>query len=144
MVFFKIFLTYSFITNEKCTQWRSELPWLVSCPEKDPKCLIFLFLSTDWKVCREMVKALENVGVDPTTSRMLSERSTIWANPPAAAEVLPFALQVVLGCPLTRAPTIIQNIRSVLECSGASAVVSLQDFLKQAYNNYTQAIIRPT
>ncbi len=25
---------------------------------------------------------MENPGIDPGTSRMLSERSTIWANPP--------------------------------------------------------------
>ena len=25
---------------------------------------------------------MEDTGVDPVTSRMLSERSTIWANPP--------------------------------------------------------------
>ncbi len=29
---------------------------------------------------------MEDAGIDPATSRMLSERSTIWANPP----VLPF------------------------------------------------------
>ena len=27
-------------------------------------------------------KELEDPGIDPGTSRMLSERSTIWANPP--------------------------------------------------------------
>ena len=30
---------------------------------------------------------LENPGVDPGASRMLSERSTIWANPPALLKV---------------------------------------------------------
>ena len=30
----------------------------------------------------EEKKKLENPGIDPGTSRMLSERSTIWANPP--------------------------------------------------------------
>ena len=25
---------------------------------------------------------MENLGIDPSTSRMQSERSTIWANPP--------------------------------------------------------------
>ncbi len=28
------------------------------------------------------MKSLEDAGIDPATSRMLSERSTIWANPP--------------------------------------------------------------
>ncbi len=28
------------------------------------------------------MKRLEDAGIDPATSRMLSERSTIWANPP--------------------------------------------------------------
>ena len=32
-------------------------------------------------------KKLENPGIDPGTSRMLSERSTIWANPPETLEV---------------------------------------------------------
>ena len=31
-------------------------------------------------------KSLENVGIDPTASRMLSEHSTIWANSPLAEE----------------------------------------------------------
>ena len=31
-------------------------------------------------------KVLENPGIDPGTSRMLSERSTIWANPPCCLE----------------------------------------------------------
>ena len=29
-------------------------------------------------------KRIENLGIDPRTSRMLSERSTIWASPPGA------------------------------------------------------------
>ena len=28
-------------------------------------------------------KELEDAGIDPATSRMLSARSTIWANPPS-------------------------------------------------------------
>ena len=31
----------------------------------------------------EMKKDMEDPGIDPGTSRMLSERSTIWANPPS-------------------------------------------------------------
>ena len=33
----------------------------------------------------KIVGSLENAGIDPATSRMLSERSTIWANSPCAA-----------------------------------------------------------
>ena len=32
------------------------------------------------------ILCLENPGIDPGTSRMLSERSTIWANPPNTDE----------------------------------------------------------
>ena len=35
----------------------------------------------------ENKKTVENPGIDPGTSRMLSERSTIWANPPETLEV---------------------------------------------------------
>ena len=34
------------------------------------------------KVCPTAKKQLENPGIDPGTSHMLSERSTIWASPP--------------------------------------------------------------
>ena len=33
-------------------------------------------------VDKDLPKDLENPGIDPGTSRMLSERSAIWANPP--------------------------------------------------------------
>ena len=33
-------------------------------------------------------KKVEDPGIDPGTSRMLSERSTIWANPPGCARCL--------------------------------------------------------
>ena len=36
-----------------------------------------------WERCKKLV---ENPGIDPGTSRMLSERSTIWANSPARSE----------------------------------------------------------
>ena len=62
------------------------------CPEKGPKCIAFSFLSIVWKICgyqRELLswasKRLENVGIDPATSHMLSERSTTWANSPPPA-----------------------------------------------------------
>ena len=34
----------------------------------------------DWNTLT--TKKMEDPGIDPGTSRMLSERSTIWANPP--------------------------------------------------------------
>ena len=34
------------------------------------------------------MKRLEALGIDPSTSRMLSERSTIWAMPPLSDEVI--------------------------------------------------------
>lgn len=36
----------------------------------------------------EEKEALENRGIDPRTSRMLSERSTIWASSPVYTELL--------------------------------------------------------
>ena len=45
-----------------------------------------IFLS--YKSCRQHIQfkkkqKMENLGIDPSTSRMQSGRSTIWANPPA-------------------------------------------------------------
>ena len=34
---------------------------------------------------QKIIVNLEDPGIDPGTSRMLSGRSTIWANPPASA-----------------------------------------------------------
>ena len=34
---------------------------------------------------QKVIVTLEDPGIDPGTSRMLSGRSTIWANPPASA-----------------------------------------------------------
>ena len=39
-------------------------------------------------------EGLENPGIDPGTSHMLSERSTIWASPPAYYEPLKNASEV--------------------------------------------------
>ena len=41
--------------------------------------------------CWTQKNSVEDAGIDPATSRMLSERSTIWANPPVFN-------QVVQGC----------------------------------------------
>ena len=30
---------------------------------------------------------MENLGIDPSTSRMQSERSTVWANPPVTEKL---------------------------------------------------------
>ena len=44
----------------------------------------FAFYMFSTKICANWTrkKFLENPGIDPGTSHMLSERSTIWANPP--------------------------------------------------------------
>ena len=40
-----------------------------------------------WKPVQKCKKELEAPGIDPGTSRMLSERSTIWATPPTSYEL---------------------------------------------------------
>ena len=35
-----------------------------------------------------MKNDLENLGIDPSTSHMLSERSTIWARPPTGRHLV--------------------------------------------------------
>ena len=57
--------------------------------------VLFTFIWYDLVLCnsrRNAVinadkKLLENPGIDPGTSHMLSERSTIWANPPTAQNI---------------------------------------------------------
>ena len=53
-----------------CDLWNGHLIWLLNEWE---------FVSV-----KKTKKVLENPGIDPGTSHMLSERSTIWANPPTA------------------------------------------------------------
>ena len=38
---------------------------------------------------------MENPGIDPGTSHMLSERSTIWANPPTDSSILEISVFVI-------------------------------------------------
>ena len=37
---------------------------------------------------------MENLGIDPSTSRMLSGRSTIWANPPTRNTSMHYKLEL--------------------------------------------------
>ena len=46
--------------------------------------LIWVLNERAFVTAKKTKKLLENPGIDPGTSHMLSERSTIWANPPTA------------------------------------------------------------
>ena len=51
---------------------------------------------------------LENPGIDPGTSRMLSERSTMWANSPGCFTCPPLSSKSVLGGPLPSLPSVVE------------------------------------
>ena len=48
---------------------------------------------------RKIIVNLEDPGIDPGTSRMLSGRSTIWANPPASENENVFTLSRIFYLP---------------------------------------------
>ena len=58
----------------------AEVPWKKNI-SKYTAVLHLKQLSLIWTFC-ENCRLLENAGIDPATSRMLSEHSTIWANSP--------------------------------------------------------------
>ena len=61
----------------------AEVPWKKNI-SKYTAVLHLKQLSLKWTFCeiRQKCRLLENAGIDPATSRMLSEHSTIWANSP--------------------------------------------------------------
>ena len=68
----------------------------------------------------QKVETVEVRGIDPRTSRMLSERSTIWATPPD----INFALEVsTQESNLGRKPPE-QELGSALQLPGASAIAA--------------------
>ena len=71
--------------------------------DQSQKVTNWLKLSAGYKWNNKKIDELENRGIDPRTSRMLSERSTIWASSPddnskIAMGVTPWAFSVFENC----------------------------------------------
>ena len=93
----KTFFFFKFLTNGKFSFYFFADRFEVKNPDLLGQCPNFFYnvLQNNWKCLwigfykvKKQNCCLENPGIDPGTSRMLSGRSAIWANPPGFLRLL--------------------------------------------------------